>query len=163
MACFRMMVRTFKLLGVWDPSEMMNWKSCTDVLAAMLILCLQHLNIIIPTRKEELWETEMPRRSQLYHTRRLPNTTWLISRTCLDCCMGSRQRCHYTTRVGGPHAPCTFLILILHGPPSRYTSTYTCERQRTGHTTIRIFHHGVTLCITLENRSSFWTQALPFG
>jgi hypothetical protein len=40
MACFRMMVRTFKLLGVRDPLEMMNWKSRTDVLAAMLILCL---------------------------------------------------------------------------------------------------------------------------
>lgn len=42
-----------------------------------------------------------------------------------------QQRCHYMTRVGGregPHATCAFLILILHGPPSCYTSTYTCRR-----------------------------------
>jgi hypothetical protein len=76
------------------------------------------------------------------------------------------QRCHYMTRVGGcegPHATCAFLILILHGLPSCYTSTYTCRRQRTGHTTVRIFHHGGALCITLGDPSSFQTQALPFG
>jgi hypothetical protein len=45
--------------------------------------------------------------------------------------LSERQRCHYMTRVGGregPHATCAFLILILHGPPSCYTSTYTCRR-----------------------------------
>jgi hypothetical protein len=43
------------------------------------------------------------------------------------------QRCHYMTRVGGredPHPTCTCLILILHGLPSCYTSSYTCRSQQ---------------------------------
>jgi hypothetical protein len=56
-------------------------------------------------------------------TRRLSSCMHVVGRW--------EQRCHYMTRVAGredPHPTCTTLILTLHGPPSRYTFTYTCRR-----------------------------------
>ena len=93
---------------------------------------------------------------------------WPIIESTLAHMSTSRfcQRCHYMTRVGGredPHPTCTCLILILHGLPSCYTSSYTCRRRRTGQSRMRIFHHGAAPCITLGDLSLLRTRVLPFN